>query len=119
MPSNRVLQNSSALIKQLLGDHVARVHRWKNAEGETLPGSGFDVVGEPYRLVNSEGLAHRGLFVLGLQLSSAQWGTAIAAQAGDLRRPAARTLHDAANVVNEVARLAGLNGNGGLSAEQD
>lgn len=119
MPSNRVLQNSSALIKQLLGDHVARVHRWKNAEGESLPGSGFDVVGEPYRLVNSEGLAHRGLFVLGLQLSSAQWGTALAAQAGDLRRPAARTLHDAANVVNEVARLAGLNGNGGLSAEQD
>lgn len=119
MPSNRVLQNSSPLIKQLLGDHVARVHRWKNAEGESLPGSGFDVVGEPYRLVNSEGLAHRGLFVLGLQLSSAQWGTAIAAQAGDLRRPAARTLHDAANVVNEVARLAGLSGNGKLSAEQD
>lgn len=119
MPSNRVLQNSSPLIKQLLGDHVARVHTWKNAEGESLPGSGFDVVGEPYRLVNSEGLAHRGLFVLGLQLSSAQWGTAIAAQAGDLRRPAARTLHDAANVVNEVARLAGLSGNGKLSAEQD
>ncbi|MGV2854483.1 FAD/NAD(P)-binding protein [Glutamicibacter sp. AGC13] len=118
MPSNRVLQNNAALIKQLLGDHVARVHTWKNTEGESLPGSGFDVVGEPYRLVNSDGLAHRGLFVLGLQLSSAQWGTAIAAQAGDLRHPAARTLQDAANVVNEVARLAGLIANERLSAEQ-
>lgn len=108
MPANRVLQNTSALITQLLGDKLARVHTWPNAEGEHIPGSGFDVVGEPYRLVNGEGLAHRGIFVLGLQLSSAQWGTAIAAQAGDLRASAARTLQDAEHIVAEVLRLAGI-----------
>lgn len=118
MPSNRVLQNNTPLIKQLLSDHVGRVHTWRNSEGETLPGSGFDVVGEPYRLVNSEGLAHRGIFVLGLQLSSAQWGTAIAAQARDLNNPAARTLKDATHVANEVARLAGFLVGEGLPTER-
>lgn len=108
MPANRVLQNDTPLITQLLAEHVARVHTWNNAEGEVLPGSGFDVVGQPYRLVNSEGMAHRGIFVLGLQLSSVQWGTAIAAQAGKTEIPAARTLQDAQHVVNEVARLVGL-----------
>ncbi len=108
MPANRVLQNDTPLITQLLAEHVARVHTWNNAEGEVLPGSGFDVVGQPYRLVNSEGMAHRGIFVLGLQLSSVQWGTAIAAQAGKTESPAARTLQDAQYVVNEVARLVGL-----------
>ncbi|WP_159609114.1 FAD/NAD(P)-binding domain-containing protein [Glutamicibacter sp. JC586] len=118
MPSNRVLQNNSPLIKQLLAEHVGRVHTWRNAEGESLPGSGFDVIGEPYRLVNSEGLAHRGIFVLGLQLSSAQWGTAIAAQAGDINNPAARTLKDATHVANEVARLAGFLVGEGLPTER-
>ena len=118
MPSNRVLQNDTKLIKQLLKDHVGRAHTWRNSEGESLPGSGFDVVGEPYRLVNSEGLAHRGIFVLGLQLSSAQWGTAIAAQAGDLNNPAARTLKDATHVANEVARLAGFLVGEGLPTER-
>lgn len=108
MPANRVKQNNTELMVQLLADHVARVHSWNNAEGDTLPGSGFDVVGEPYRLVNAEGLAHRGIFVLGLQLSSFQWGTAIAAQAGDITNPAARTLKDAQLVVNEIARMVGL-----------
>lgn len=118
MPSNRVLQNNSPLIKQLLGEHVGRVHTWRNTEGESLPGSGFDVIGEPYRLVNSEGLAHRGIFVLGLQLSSVQWGTAIAAQAGDINNPAARTLKDATHVANEVARLAGFLVGEGLPTER-
>lgn len=108
MPANRVKQNNTELITQLLNEHVARVHQWNNAEGDTLPGSGFDVVGEPYRLVNAEGLAHRAIFVLGLQLSSFQWGTAIAAQAGLINQPAARTLQDAQFVVNEIARMVGL-----------
>lgn len=109
MPANRVLQNNTALITQLLADKVGRPHTWRNSEGEQMAGSGFDVVGEPYRLVNGEGLVHRGIFVLGLQLSSAQWGTAIAAQAGDLSAPAAQTLHDAEQIVIEIARMAGVN----------
>lgn len=108
MPSNRVLQNNTALVRQLLDEKVARVFRWRNTDGEEIPGSGFDVVGEPYRLVDGQGLAHRGIFVLGLQLSSVQWGTAIAAQAGDVEAPSARTLFDAHLVINEVARLSGL-----------
>src|SRR5699024_7525867 len=39
MPANRVLQNDTPLITQLLAEHVARVHTWNNAEGEVLPGS--------------------------------------------------------------------------------
>lgn len=109
MPANRVLQNNTALITQLLAEKVARAHTWRNAEGERMTGSGFDVVGEPYRLINGEGLAHRGVFVLGLQLSSAQWGTAIAAQAGDTTDPAAQTLRDAEQIVIEIARMAGVN----------
>lgn len=108
MPANRVLQNNTALIRQLLTEHVAREFRWRNIDGEQIPGSGFDVVGEPYRLVDSQGLAHRGIFVLGLQLSSVQWGTAIAAQAGEVDSPSARTLFDAQIIINEVARLSGL-----------
>ena len=108
MPANRVLQNNTPLIRQLLDEQVARVFRWRNTDGEQIAGSGFDVVGEPYRLVDGQGLAHRGIFVLGLQLSSAQWGTAIAAQAGDVEDPSARTLLDAHFVINEVARLSGL-----------
>ena len=106
MPANRVLQNNTPLLRQLLGEGLARVHHWTNSEGEQLPGSGFDVIGEPYRLVNAQGLAHRGIFVLGLQLSSAQWGTAIAAQAGPITAPEARTLHDAQNIVDAILRLA-------------
>ena len=109
MPANRVTQNNTALITQLLAEKVARAHTWRNAEGEQMTGSGFDVVGEPYRLVNGEGLPHRGIFVLGLQLSSAQWGTAIAAQAGDTTDPAAQTLRDAEQIVIEIGRMAGVN----------
>lgn len=108
MPANRVLQNNTPLIRQLLAEKVARAYRWRNSDGEEIPGSGFDVVGEPYRLVDGEGLAHRAVFVLGLQLSSVQWGTAIAAQAGDVEDPAARTLLDAHLVVNELVRLSGM-----------
>ncbi len=108
MPANRVLQNKTPLMRQLLGESVARVHTWTNDDGETVPGSGFEVRGTPYRLVDGQGLAHRGLFVLGLQLSSAQWGTAIAGQAGDLARPGARTLRDAQDIVKGIARLAGI-----------
>ncbi len=63
------------------------------------------MVGDPYRLVDVHGVAHRALFVLGLQLSSVQWGTAIAAQAGASLEGAARTLGDAQDIANELVRL--------------
>ena len=46
-----------------------------------VPAKGLDVTTPPYRVVRADGETEPGIFVLGLQLSSAQWGTAIAAEA--------------------------------------
>lgn len=105
MPANRVLQTDSPLLRQLLDDGLAAAFTMRNDQGEPIPGQGLDVVGEPYRMVDARGLAHRAIFVLGLQLSSAQWGTAIAAQAGAPLDGAARTLGDAQDIAREVLRM--------------
>lgn len=106
MPANRVAQTASPLLEQLWADGMARPRLMLNPEGEGVYGSGFDVVGQPYRLVDAAGIAHRGIFVLGLQLSSVQWGTAIAAEAGASFADGARTLGDADAVASEVLRMA-------------
>ncbi|MGG5753280.1 FAD/NAD(P)-binding protein [Zafaria sp. Z1313] len=106
MPANRVAQTDSPLLLQLQRDGLARPRPVQTGEGETVPGTGFDVLGEPYRLVDSDGVAHRAVFVLGLQLSSVQWGTAIAAEAGADAQHGARTLADADAVAAEIVRLA-------------
>lgn len=106
MPANRVAQTASPLLEQLWADGLARPRLMLNPEGEGVYGSGFDVVGQPYRLVDAAGIAHRGIFVLGLQLSSVQWGTAIAAEAGAGFADGARTLGDADAVASEVLRMA-------------
>lgn len=105
MPANRVMQTASPLLRQLLDDGLAAPLTMRNAAGEPIQGQGLDVVGDPYRLVDVHGVAHRALFVLGLQLSSVQWGTAIAAQAGASLEGAARTLGDAQDIANELVRL--------------
>ena len=48
----------------------------------TVVTSGLDVSAPPYRPLDGTGGPVEGLYVLGLQLSSVQWGTAIAAEAG-------------------------------------
>jgi hypothetical protein len=105
MPANRVLQTASPLLRQLLDDGLATAFHMRNDQGEPFPGSGLEVMGEPYRVVDAHGVAHRAIFVLGLQLSSAQWGTAIAAQAGAALDGAARTLGDAQDIARELLRL--------------
>lgn len=105
MPANRVLQSASPLLRQLLNDGLAAAHPMRNDQGEPLPGQGLSVAGEPYRMVDARGVAHRAVFVLGLQLSTAQWGTAIAAQAGEPLDGAARTLGDAQEIARELMRL--------------
>lgn len=107
MPANRVAQTRSPLLRQLQRDGLARPRPMLTGEGEEVPGSGFDVVGQPYRLVDEHGVPHRAVFVLGLQLSSVQWGTAIAAEAGAGWQDGARTLGDADAVAAELLRLAG------------
>ena len=105
MPANRVLQTASPLLRQLLDDELASPLIMRSTEGEPIQGQGLDVLGTPYRMVDAQGLAHRAIFVIGLQLSSAQWGTAIAAQAGAAFDDAARTLGDAQDIAHELVRL--------------
>lgn len=108
MPANRVTQSASELLTQLLADGLARPYPMTNADGEQVPGSGLDVVGPAYRMVDAAAMPHRAVFVIGLQLSSAQWGTAIAAEAGADLGDGARTIGDAQAIAGELLRLAGL-----------
>ncbi|MDI3329229.1 MAG: FAD/NAD(P)-binding protein [Micrococcus sp.] len=95
MPANRVQRSSSPLVASMLKDGIAVPYAVEDEEGEVLPGRGFDVTGRPYRLKDADGRVHERVFVLGLQLASVQWGTAIAAEAGQDPDGRARTLGDA------------------------
>jgi len=103
-PANRVSANDSPLLKQLLADGLVRPRLMMTAEGAPVQATGLDVSPHPYRPVAANGSVTRGLYVLGLQLSAAQWGTAIAAEAvqpGGPNYPSGqRTLRDA----DEIAR---------------
>ena len=65
-------------------------------------GRGFDVTERPHRLKGAAGAVQEGVFVLGLQLASVQWGTAIAAEAGASAELGARTLADADRIAAAV-----------------
>lgn len=103
-PANRVAINASPLLEQLLADGLVRPRLMMSAEGTPVQSSGLDVVPHPYRPVGANGAVTEGVYVLGLQLSAAQWGTAIAAEArpqqGPVYRSGQRTLRDA----DEIAR---------------
>jgi FAD-NAD(P)-binding len=103
-PANRVAVNLSPVLEQLLADGLVRPRLMMTAEGAPVETSGLDVSPHPYRPVGANGSVTEGLYVLGLQLSAAQWGTAIAAEArqqgGPAYRSGQRTLRDA----DEIAR---------------
>ena len=103
-PANRVAVNSSPLLEQLLAEGFVRPRHMMSVEGTPVQTSGLDVVPHPYRPLGANGSVTEGLYVLGLQLSAAQWGTAIAAEArptsGPVYRSGQRTLRDA----DEIAR---------------
>jgi hypothetical protein len=103
-PANRVSANDSPLLQQLLEDGMVRPRLMMTAEGAPVQATGLDVAPHPYRPVASNGAVPEGLYVLGLQLSASQWGTAIAAEAiqpGGPNYPSGqRTLRDA----DEIAR---------------
>lgn len=106
MPPNRVLASESPLVAGLLADGVAVPHQEEDDEGQPVPGRGFAVTGRPHRLVGAEGVVQERIFVLGLQLSSVQWGTAIAAEAGQDPDGRARTLGDADAAARAIWHLA-------------
>ncbi|WP_426228104.1 FAD/NAD(P)-binding protein [Pseudarthrobacter sp. DSP2-3-2b1] len=103
-PANRVSANDSPLLEQLLADGMVRPRLMMTAEGAPVQSTGLDVAPHPYRPVASNGAVPDGLYVLGLQLSASQWGTAIAAEAiqpgGPTYPSGQRTLRDA----DEIAR---------------
>lgn len=109
-PGNRVSANDSPLLAQLLSDGLVRPKLMMAAEGAPIESTGLDVEPHPYRPVAANGSVTEGLFVLGLQLSSAQWGTAIAAEAvqpgGPAYRSGQRTLRDADEIANAILRRA-------------
>jgi hypothetical protein len=105
-PGNRVSANESPVLEQLMADGLVRSKLMMTAEGAPVESTGLDVEPHPYRPVGANGAVTEGLFVLGLQLSSAQWGTAIAAEAfqpgGPAYRSGQRTLRDADEIAAAI-----------------
>jgi hypothetical protein len=108
-PGNRVSANDSPVLEQLLADGLARPRLMMTAEGAPVQSTGLDVVPHPYRPVAANGSVTGNLYVLGLQLSSSQWGTAIAAEAVEPGQPAyrsgQRTLRDADEIARAILGL--------------
>ncbi|WP_125616082.1 FAD/NAD(P)-binding protein [Specibacter cremeus] len=101
-PANRVADGESELLRRLFEDGLARPRLMLAAEDEAVVTSGLDVTTPPYRPRGASGDPVDGLYVLGLQLSSVQWGTAIAAQAGAEHRSGYRTLLDADAIAKDI-----------------
>lgn len=95
MPANRVQLSRSPLVAGLLRSGMARPRELVDASGAPRAGKGFDVTPLPHRLISADDAAVEEIYVLGLQLSSVQWGTAIAAEAGGDPESSARSLADA------------------------
>lgn len=107
-PPNDVRRNISPLLTAMHREGLVRVRSLGTADGvATVPSTGLDVSGSPYRAVRVDDDVEPGVFVLGLQLSAVQWGVAIAAEAGAPAELGARTLADADRVAAEVLRPGG------------
>ncbi|WP_423183438.1 FAD/NAD(P)-binding protein [Arthrobacter sp. NyZ413] len=108
-PANRVGASVSPFMGQLLADGLVRAKMMMTVEGVPVQTSGLDVQAHPYRPVGANGSVTRGMYVLGLQLSSAQWGTAIAAEAlpsdGPVYQSGQRTLRDADEIARDMLGL--------------
>ena len=108
-PANRVSVNESPLLEQLLADGIVRPRTMMTVEGTPVQATGLDVRPHPYRPVAANGEVADRLFVLGLQLSATQWGTAIAAEAvqqgGPVYPSGQRTLRDADEIARAILHL--------------
>lgn len=103
-PANRVTHTASVLLRQLLREGMVRPRTMLAAEGVPVVTSGLDVTMPPYQARDADGAVQRGLYVIGLQLSSVQWGTAIAAQAHAEYPSGHRTLVDADAIAADILR---------------
>lgn len=102
MPANRVSTSLSPLMRNLLDRGTVRPKTHMSEDGVPVTSAGLDVTAPPYRAVDSSGRKQESLFVIGLQLASVQWGTAIAAEAGAPLDAGSRTLLDADAIAGEI-----------------
>ncbi len=102
MPANRVSTSLSPLMRQMLQQGMVRPATFMGETGTPVTSDGLDVTPPPYRAVDRSGREQESLFVIGLQLTSVQWGTAIAAHAGAALEAGSRTLLDADAIAGAV-----------------
>ncbi|WP_018135476.1 FAD/NAD(P)-binding protein [Acaricomes phytoseiuli] len=107
-PPNRVAHTASPLLAQLLRDGLVRPKTMLAADDVPVVTSGLDVTTPPYRALDIDGAVQQSLYVIGLQLSSVQWGTAIAAQASADYPSGRRTLDDAQAIAEDILGRAQL-----------
>ncbi|NVM95616.1 FAD/NAD(P)-binding protein [Arthrobacter sp. AETb3-4] len=101
-PANRIQGTASRLLNNLQADGLVRPRVMLASDGGPVVTSGLDVSAPPYRPLDGVGRPVEGLYVLGLQLSSVQWGTAIAAQANAEYRSGYRTVLDADAIAADI-----------------
>ena len=101
-PANDVQRSESRVLQNLMADGLARPLVMVASDGEPVVTSGLDVSASPYRPLDGTGIPVAGLYVLGLQLSSVQWGTAIAAEALAKYRSGYRTVIDADAIAADI-----------------
>ncbi|WP_422391188.1 FAD/NAD(P)-binding protein [Arthrobacter sp. N1] len=106
MPANRVSTSLSPLMRDLLAKGTVRPRTFMAEDGVPVTSAGLDVTAPPYRAVDNTGREQESLFVIGLQLASVQWGTAIAAEAGAPLGAGARTLLDADAIAGAITAAA-------------
>ena len=105
MPPNRASTTMSPLLRQLLDDDLIRPKVMMASDGAPVSSPGLDVTLPPYRAIDGPGRAHEHLYVVGLQLASVQWGTAIAAQAHTPVVAGGRTLRDADDIAAAILAI--------------
>lgn len=117
-PTNDVHRNISPLLTHMHERGLVRGKLMETRDGASPETStGLDVRAERargagqgdaaapgfvYRAVGAKDTAEQGIYVLGLQLSSVQWGVAIAAEAEAPAHLGARTLADADHIARDV-----------------
>ncbi|NOJ60515.1 FAD/NAD(P)-binding protein [Arthrobacter sp. 260] len=102
MPPNRAVDSLSPLLRQLLEDGLVRAKVMMAEDGAPVTSAGLDVTLPPYRAIDGAGREQPDLYVIGLQLASVQWGTAIAAEAHAPADAGGRTLRDADGIAAAI-----------------
>ena len=102
-PPNEVRRNISPLLQSMHDAGLVRSKPMDTRDGAVrMPGAGLDVSEIPYRTIGTDDRVQEGVWVLGLQLTSVQWGTAIAAEADAPAELGARTLADADRAAQQI-----------------